>query len=230
MAGPSHSPELHSERLNLLCRICGGRVGSKRKRSDIRKCSAYDSLIERLFGISISEEVNGTAFSKCLCTKCSGRLSHMKNRDNGSPSAAVLQKVVDQIEHSKGIWKSFDAALDVSKCTVCSLFKTRKPPKNEEVGDIAATCPAQTVNETQSQCSTDVRRRLSYTLKARQAEKQQEDSTVSSLSDSLSSICSPSSATTGLSPPAQVLRLYSQTLNYLKFNLSVISLRNETSV
>ena len=182
MALPLHTPELHSERLNALCRICGGKSFDKNHPKLVRKCSQFTCDIERLYGINISEEVNCTAFSKSLCCKCDSRLRNIKKR--GDPSAAILKKVFDQIRKSQGIWKSFDAALHVTDCTVCSLFKTCTSKKEG------------------SQCATQTRRRLFETLKARKADNQ-DDSTMSSesgvFSESFDS--SPTSATSGSSAP-----------------------------
>ena len=169
MAWPHHTAELHSERLDSLCRVCGGKSVDKKQPNRITKCSLFAADLEHLHSIRVSDENNGNTFSKRLCNKC--RVRFLNYRKRGDPSGAALKKALDLFEKAKEIWTPFDSTCDVSQCSVCSMFKT----KNSNKSVSQDVTPIQTAEKT-DQCSQNVKRRLFETVTARQAEKRLDDS------------------------------------------------------
>ena len=120
MDAQSHSEIVHFERLNSLCRICGCR--SKRQK-DIRKpklCKNYKDELEQFHGITVSSDTDGVYYSSTLCTKCYTSLTRLKS--SKSPSDRTLQSSREMIEKCKHMWTSFNPAVSVTDCTVCSVF------------------------------------------------------------------------------------------------------------
>ena len=120
MAAEIHTDILHYERLNSLCRICGGR--SKRQRDpNPLLCKNYVFELAKCHGIHISDETNGTLYSSTFCTKCYTRLARLKNTP--CPSQRCLQSANDRIENAKRLWTPFDSTvLEVADCAVCCQF------------------------------------------------------------------------------------------------------------
>ena len=111
----SHEETLHVQRLNLLCRVCGGR--SKRvKESCAKSCALVTAELQIFHSIDILEDRPET-HSGTVCSKCYSRLMTLKHSE--VPSSTTLEKAKADIESAAKLWVRYDGHLSVSECPVC---------------------------------------------------------------------------------------------------------------
>ena len=114
-----HSRTSHDEKLNLLCRICGGRSKEWKQKSQPFLCENYADTISKAYNINIENDEDGV-HSKTLCRKCYLRFKHIIRSGKTSESA------LKDIERSSVLWVGYDAGVGISSCVVCSTFQKQK--------------------------------------------------------------------------------------------------------
>ena len=110
----THSEEVHTERLNSLCRVCGGR--SKSKALSSKSCSLVSTELQTFLSINTSAEHNSP--SQTLCIKCYAKIKQLPVRQ----SETCVQSMKLQIERSTHLWTQFDPNVLISSCSVCAAF------------------------------------------------------------------------------------------------------------
>lgn len=111
-----HEETLHVERLNLLCRVCGGR-SKKFTESHAKSCALVTSELKISHSINISEDRPDTQ-SRTVCSKCYSRMMTLEHSAN--PSSATLEKAEADVKIAAKLWVGYDSDLSVSECPVCS--------------------------------------------------------------------------------------------------------------
>ena len=126
MEDAGHTKMLHLEKLNSMCRICGGR---SKKRYDIKAayvCHNYKELIQQCYKINVDDD-NKLVYSKTLCRCC---YSRMKRLQNSTPTTSTIAAIESDIQSSECIWTEFDPSDSVEECTVCFHFQQQGKGKN----------------------------------------------------------------------------------------------------
>ena len=156
-----HTKDLHLQRLNSLCRVCGQR---SQKRKNARKilCKLYVSELKTFHDIDISHD-DPSEQSETLCKKCYMRLVYLKAPTN--VSSHTLKVAKDAIEKSSSIWMAFNPLISRTDCTVCCHFQSQmkggrptKPKKgrrgqshtehcNNDVSDVVTDISADSLSE-----------------------------------------------------------------------------------
>ena len=118
-----HTEKRHFERLNSLCRVCGGR--SKRcAETTVKSCALVALELQAFHSIDIALDRRET-HSETVCTKCYTRLSKLKY--SATPSSTTLKNAKAQIERAANLWVEFDASqFPLSGCPVCLQFVNQK--------------------------------------------------------------------------------------------------------
>jgi hypothetical protein len=118
-----HTEDLHMQRLHSLCRICGRRSQTCKVKNAPKLCKYYASHMYKLHDIHVSEEENGTKYSKTLCSSCCSRMCKLYSHDKETnPSLSLLKVACDDFNNSKGLWTEYNSTIDVSDCSVCQRF------------------------------------------------------------------------------------------------------------
>ena len=152
MAGTVHTQELHMQRLNSICRVCGDRSKRKYEKKKGSLCANYAEEIETYYGLAASED-SRLKFSQTMCRKCYQRLKRMKK----SVNKETLEHSQADKECSKDIWCEYDPSSDVSTCSVCRHFEQQMKGgysgncfrvKNVKSGKNSATCSQSSVTAT----------------------------------------------------------------------------------
>ena len=110
-----HTVEVHSARLNSICRVCGRRSRSKSLSS--KSTALVSSELQVYLNIDRSSEQKD-AHSQTVCIKCYAKLKKLPAR----PSETCVQNFTRQVERSAHMWGQFDPSLSTSSCPVCSTF------------------------------------------------------------------------------------------------------------
>ena len=152
MAGTVHTQELHMQRLNSICRVCGDRSKRKYEKKKGSLCANYAEEIETYYGLAVSED-SRLKFSQTMCRKCYQRLNRMKK----SVNKETLEHSQADKERSKDIWCEYDPSSDIHSCYVCRHFEQQMKGgysgkcfrvKNAKSGQNSATCPQSSVAAT----------------------------------------------------------------------------------
>ena len=129
----AHTRALHCQRLNSLCRLCGGRSQKLNGTTSVILCENYMDVLAAYFGINISEETYGTVYPSTLCFKCRLRLLDLRRSHLSVESLMAAQEQMEQAERVKTLWVPFDSTVSETDCGVCSQFlkqaKVSRPTK-----------------------------------------------------------------------------------------------------
>ena len=181
-----HTEDLHLQRLNSLCRVCGQR---SLKRNDARKilCKLYVSELKTFHDIDILHD-DPSEKSETLCKKCYMRLVYLKVPTN--VSSHTLKVAKDAIEKSNSIWMAFNPLISRTDCTVCCHFQSQmkggrpnKPKKgrirqshaehcNNDVPDVVTDTSADSLSEVVSGPSTSTPKKACCRPAAQESELQ----------------------------------------------------------
>ena len=126
-----HSLETHIEKLNKLCRICGGRSWSRNKASKSRmykysqifQCAKFSKEIILLFRIDISQD-RKEKHSTTLCSRCYSKIVHFKKQANISEK--TLTDAVALANSSYFVWSDYRHGIEETECTSCNHFNKQK--------------------------------------------------------------------------------------------------------
>ena len=121
MEPSDHSLQTHIDKLDRLCRICGGRsIQGKDPRKPALKCKQYSSKIETVYGINVCKDTVGV-HSGSICNKCYARMNTLVAAGK-SASEKTLQSAKDAIASSSDMWVPFDASASIAECHVCNVY------------------------------------------------------------------------------------------------------------
>ena len=117
-----HTSEIHQQRLDTLCRVCGGRSYrnqiNKNRHERYYRCENYSKDILLYFRINVNNDVEGT-HSKALCMNCYRRMVNFKTR---GASELTLNRSLLLVEKSSQIWTPFQIDKSINECQSCTLF------------------------------------------------------------------------------------------------------------
>lgn len=119
MDGTDHSEELHLQRLNALCRLCGRRSNKAFDDRKIILCKTYATELSAFHQIDTSSDT-ASKHSETLCRPCYMRLMRLKRFK--VPSDFTLQAAKEDIDKSSGIWSEFSSLISADQCSVCAQF------------------------------------------------------------------------------------------------------------
>ena len=113
-----HNQEIHIQYLNELCRTCGHKnITQKRKKISykIDLCEDNSADILLVFGVEVEKDFP-EKHSKFICGKCLSRIRNFKQRQ----SDQCLKNARESAEESNYLWCFFAQQSTLSSCTVCS--------------------------------------------------------------------------------------------------------------
>ena len=100
MNGTDHSEELHLQRLNALCRLCGRKSNKAFDDREIILCKTYATELSAFHETDISSDISKHSETLCSpCYKCLMRLKRSK-----VPSDFTLPAAKEDIDKSSSIW------------------------------------------------------------------------------------------------------------------------------
>ena len=115
-----HTYSEHQNRLNALCRLCGGKT--KREKDARRRpevlCSEFSSLLSQNKIVDILSDIYGK-HSKQMCHKC---YNHMTKMRLHGVSDTVLEGLATRAVATSSIWADFDSSISVGACSSCYYF------------------------------------------------------------------------------------------------------------
>ena len=114
----SHTEQLHFQRLQQLCRICGERSLKQKERKQSRKphkCVDLKDDINSFFVIDVKDDIP-SKHSSTICHSCVTKMCHYKI---GRIKKAALQKARGIAKSTQSLWTSF---LDGTDCSVCAHY------------------------------------------------------------------------------------------------------------
>ena len=117
MDGTDHSEELHLQRLNALCRLCGRRSNKAFDDRKIILCKTYATELSAFHQIDTLSDTAST-HSETLCRPCYMRLMRLKR--SKVPSDFALQAAKEDIDKSSSIWSEFSSFISADQCSVCA--------------------------------------------------------------------------------------------------------------
>ena len=118
-----HSEASHQNALAELCRLCAKRAqtAKEKKRNVVHQVSKVSDLILEVFGVSTSHDMSDT-HPALMCSQCYKMMSNVKRRGQSSAQSKYIDDVK---ETDMSIWKSYNAQLPQTQCTVCSFYFTQ---------------------------------------------------------------------------------------------------------
>ena len=118
-----HSLELHKQKLDELCRLCGNRVLTKFEKNANRKkllCADFTDDIVMVFNI-FTQKDNAKIHPKYFCYKCRKMMMNFKKRG----SHQTLANAQVQASWADKMWTGCDTIIAENECAVCvQFFKT----------------------------------------------------------------------------------------------------------
>ena len=119
MDGTDHSEELHLQRLNALCRLCGRRSNKGFDDRKIILCKTYATELSAFHQIDTLSDI-ASKHSGTLYRLCYMRLMRLKR--SKVLSDFTLQAANEDIDKSSGIWSEFSSLISADQCSVCAQF------------------------------------------------------------------------------------------------------------
>ena len=116
-----HSLQNHIDKLDRLCRICGGRsIPGKNPKKSVMKCQKNSKKIDTAYGIDVCKDTVGV-HSTSLCNKCYARMNALVAAGKNA-SEKTLQSAKDDVSRTCDLWVPYDASVSVSECRVCDMY------------------------------------------------------------------------------------------------------------
>ena len=135
-----HSEELHLQRLNALCRLCGRNSNKAFDDQKIILCKTYATELSAFHQIDTLSDTAST-HSETLCRPCYMHLMRLKH--SKVPSHFTLQAAKEDVDKSSSIWSEFSSLISADQCSVCAQFfnqtKGGRPTKPKLGGKRSAT-------------------------------------------------------------------------------------------
>ena len=110
-----HSYELHKQRLQSLCRVCGRRKKTNEHRT---LCRSSAAKILAVYDIDVSHDVVERHSSR-ICRACFS----MMRRICVNPKHVNSKEKVKIENDVKTIWVDYNDTVDISQCSSCSFWE-----------------------------------------------------------------------------------------------------------
>ena len=115
-----HTEGVHKERLNCLCRVCGGRSKKRYSEASLRYCNYVESELRKYHHINILRD-SSDSHSKTMCSMCFSRIYTLKRSEN----VTTLQNAKADSDYASDLWIRFDPSVSLSECRVCAHFASQ---------------------------------------------------------------------------------------------------------
>ena len=166
-----HTKDLHYQRTQLLCRLCGGRSKRKKDKYKPKTCLFFENDFAELYKLDVAAEASSNIFPHCFCNNCYRDFQRDK-KNVASKKAGIHLKIPDKLKKTESLWIPFQVKTSAQDCAICLTLidqsrgcVTKKVLQDVGQGDNIINQPSQSSpKQCPSRGPTHVKKRLFGTI------------------------------------------------------------------